>query len=107
MLGQSWGGFLAQEYTLTSPANLRGVILANTACAFQHFRDACGAWRAELPAEVEQTLLKYEATEDYTNAKYVEACEEFYRRHVCRVPFPEEVAKSFGEIESDPTVYHT
>ena len=34
VLGQSWGGFLAQEYALTQPAGLRSLVLANTAASF-------------------------------------------------------------------------
>jgi L-proline amide hydrolase len=32
----------------------------------------------------------------------------FYARHVCRVqPMPDEVLRSFAQIEADPTVYFT
>jgi L-proline amide hydrolase len=31
----------------------------------------------------------------------------FYERHVCRVPFPEALQRSFAQIDEDPTVYHT
>jgi pimeloyl-ACP methyl ester carboxylesterase len=31
VLGQSWGGFLAQEHALTQPAGLRSLVLSNTA----------------------------------------------------------------------------
>ena len=31
VLGQSWGGFLAEEYALTQPPGLRSLVLADTA----------------------------------------------------------------------------
>jgi hypothetical protein len=31
----------------------------------------------------------------------------FYDRHFCRIPRPPEVQATFGEIDDDPTVYHT
>ena len=32
----------------------------------------------------------------------------FYERHLCRiVPFPEELQRTFAQLEADPTVYHT
>src|SRR3954469_25859663 len=37
VLGQSWGGFLAQEYALTAPAGLRSLVLADTAASFPDF----------------------------------------------------------------------
>src|SRR5690349_18521116 len=37
VLGQSWGGFLAQEHALTQPAGLRSLVLSNTAASFPDF----------------------------------------------------------------------
>ena len=31
----------------------------------------------------------------------------FYDRHLCRVPWPDCVQRSFDQITADPTVYHT
>ena len=31
----------------------------------------------------------------------------FYDRHLCRVPWPDCVQRSFDQIDADPTVYHT
>ena len=31
----------------------------------------------------------------------------FYERHLCRVPWPDFVSRSFAQITADPTVYHT
>ena len=37
VLGQSWGGFLAQEHALTRPRGLRSLVLSNTAASFPDF----------------------------------------------------------------------
>ena len=37
VLGQSWGGFLAQEHALTQPAGLQSLVLSNTAASFPDF----------------------------------------------------------------------
>jgi L-proline amide hydrolase len=38
----------------------------------------------------------------------MEACQVFYRRHVCRLPeWPAEVNRAFELLDGDPTVYHT
>ena len=37
VLGQSWGGFLAQEHALTQPRGLRSLVLSNTAASFPDF----------------------------------------------------------------------
>ena len=108
VLGQSWGGFLAQEYALTRPAGLRALVLANTAASFPAFVAEANRLRTDLPPEVEATLRRHEEAGTTSSAEYAEACTVFYRRHVCRLPaWPAEVIAGFDWIERDPTVYHT
>jgi L-proline amide hydrolase len=108
VLGQSWGGFLAQEYALTRPSGLRSLVLADTAASFPDFVAAADALRLELPPEVEATLRRHEAAGTTHDPEYAAACDVFYRRHVCRLPeWPAEVVEGFAWIERDPTVYHT
>jgi L-proline amide hydrolase len=108
VLGQSWGGFLAQEYALTHPAGLRSLVLADTAASFPDFVQEANRLRADLPPEVEETLRRHEAAGTTDDPAYAAACDVFYRRHVCRLdPWPDYVTEAFGWIERDPTVYHT
>jgi L-proline amide hydrolase len=108
VLGQSWGGFLAQEYALTRPRGLRSLVLADTAASFPDFVAEANRLRAELPPEVEATLRRHEAAGTTDDPEYAEACDVFYRRHVCRLdPWPEDLVEGFAWIERDPTVYHT
>jgi L-proline amide hydrolase len=107
VLGQSWGGFLAQEYALTQPGGLRSIVLADTAASFPDFVAEANRLRAELPSEVEATLRRHEEAGTTNDSEYEQACLVFYARHVCRVEWPPEVAASFQWIARDPTVYHT
>ena len=108
VLGQSWGGFLAQEYALTQPGGLRSLVLADTAASFPDFVAEANALRASLPPEVEATLRRHEAAGTTDDPEYADACQVFYRRHVCRLdPWPDELVEAFAWIERDPTVYHT
>jgi L-proline amide hydrolase len=108
VLGQSWGGFLAQEYALTHPDGLRGLVLADTAASFPDFVAEANRLRADLPPDVEATLRRHEEAGTTDDPEYGEACMVFYRRHVCRVdPWPDEVTEGFAWIDRDPTVYHT
>jgi L-proline amide hydrolase len=107
VLGQSWGGFLGQEYALTQPPGLRALVLADTAASFPDFVAEANRLRALLPAEVEETLRRHEDAGTTDDPEYMEACLVFYGRHVCRVEWPPEVAETFAWIERDPTVYHT
>jgi len=108
VLGQSWGGFLAQEFALTFPPGLRALVLADTAASFPAFVEQANLWRAQLPPEVEATLRRHEAAGTTDDPEYEQACQVFYDRHVCRVvPNPPEVQATFAAIAADPTVYHT
>jgi L-proline amide hydrolase len=108
VLGQSWGGFLAQEHALTQPAGLRSLVLSNTAASFPDFVSEANRLRADLPPDVEATLRRHEEAGTTDDPDYMEACLVFYRRHVCRLPeWPDEVNRAFANLEEDPTVYHT
>jgi pimeloyl-ACP methyl ester carboxylesterase len=38
----------------------------------------------------------------------LEATDEFYRRHLCRVvPMPQDLVDTIAQTEAEPTVYHT
>jgi L-proline amide hydrolase len=107
VLGQSWGGFLAQEYTLTQPPGLQALVLADTAASFPDFVAEANRLRALLPPEVEETLRRHEEAGTTDDPSYMEACLVFYGRHLCRIEWPAEVAEAFAWIDRDPTVYHT
>jgi L-proline amide hydrolase len=108
VLGQSWGGFFAQEFALTQPAGLRGLVLADTAASFPDFVAECNRLRADLPADVEATLRKHEDADTTDDPDSAAACDVFYRRHVCRLdPWPEDLVEAFSWIDRDPTVYRT
>src|SRR3954453_10276290 len=108
VLGQSWGGFLAQEYALTEPAGLRSLVLADTAASFPDFVSEANRLRQDLPPGVDETLRRHEEAGTTDDPEYMDACMVFYSRHVCRLdPWPDEVGEGFAWIERDPTVYHT
>ncbi|HEY6962119.1 MAG TPA: proline iminopeptidase-family hydrolase [Gaiellaceae bacterium] len=107
VLGQSWGGFLAQEYAFTKPGGLRSLVLADTAASWADFATEANKLRADLPPEVEATLRRHEATGTTDSPEYMEACLVFYAKHVCRIEWPPDVAASFEWLERDPTVYNT
>jgi L-proline amide hydrolase len=108
VLGQSWGGMLAQEHAIAQPLGLRALVLSNTAASFAAFAEVANSLRAGLPAEVEETLRRHEEAGTTDDPEYAQACEVFYNRHLCRVqPWPDEVVRSFQAIDDDPTVYHT
>jgi L-proline amide hydrolase len=108
ILGQSWGGMLAMEYSLTQPAGLASLVIADSPASIPQWVSEANRLRAELPPEVQQTLLKHEAAGTVDSPEYQEAVMVFYRRHVCRLEtWPECVNRAFAKLEQNPEVYHT
>ena len=73
VLGQSWGGFLAQEYALTQPEGLRSLVLANTAASFPDFVAESHKLRTQLPPDVEATLRRHEEANTTDDPEYAAA----------------------------------
>src|SRR4029077_5861656 len=38
---------------------------------------------------------------------YEQAVMRFYERHLCRIPFPDCLRRTFAQLAEDPTAYHT
>ena len=108
LLGQSWGGFLAQEYILTKPNGVKSLILSNSAASTQRWIAEANRLRAELPEEVQQTLREHEAKGTLDDPAYALATEAYYRRHLCRLtPWPDCLRRTLDQLNQDPEVYYT
>ena len=99
LLGQSWGGMLGMEYALTQPAGVESLIICDSPSSIPLWVEEANRLRSLLPADVQETLLRHERDGTTDSAEYLEACDVFYDRHVCRVrPYPECVQRSFDQI---------
>jgi proline-specific peptidase len=116
LLGHSWGGMLAQEYALTQPHGLAGLVLSSTLSSAALWRDESLRLRAELPAEVRAALDEHEAAGSTEDPEYEQAIYEFLHRHLCRLdpwpPLVEEMLRAtnlevyntmWGPSEAHPT----
>ena len=107
VIGQSWGGMLGMQYATTHRPGLKALIVTDSPASMKIWSSEAAKLRALLPADVEAALKAAEAANDYTSPEFVAAMDVYYQRHVCRIPFPQNVLDSFAQIEEDPTVYHT
>jgi len=106
LFGNSWGGMLAMEYALTQPGGLASLLLASSPASIPQWVEETTKLRAQLPADVQNTLQRHEDAGTTDNPEYEAAAMEFYRRHVCRVdPWPECVERSV--VEEQGLVYQT
>jgi L-proline amide hydrolase len=107
LLGQSWGGMLALEHALMRPRGLRALVLADSLASIQIWVAEANRLRGLLPAEVQELLAEHEMAGTTDSDAYEQAMMRFYERHVCRIPFPDCLQRTFAQLEDDPTVYHT
>jgi L-proline amide hydrolase len=108
ILGQSWGGMLGMEYALTQPQGLISLIVADSPASMPQWIAEANRLRAQLPSEVQETLIKHEAAGTTDDPAYMEAMLVFYRHHVCRLdPWPDCLNRAFEKLLKDPEVYNT
>jgi L-proline amide hydrolase len=108
VVGQSWGGMLGAEHAVRQPKGMYSIVIADSPPSMVLWVQEANKLRDALPPDVQTTLLRHEKAVTTSSAEYAAAMRVFYDRHVCRVtPWPDEVAKSFAQIEADPTVHFT
>jgi len=107
VLGQSWGGMLGMEHAVAHPPGLRSLVVANSPASIELWVSEANRLRGLLPREVQDTLTRHEAAGTTDSEEYEQAVMRFYERHLCRIPFPDCLQRTFAQMVEDPTVYHT
>ncbi|MGH9021309.1 MAG: proline iminopeptidase-family hydrolase [Acidimicrobiales bacterium] len=108
LLGQSWGGMLGSEHAVRQPTGLRSLVLSNSPASMELWVAGATRLRSELPDDVKGALDRHEANMTLADPEYLDAADEYYNRHVCRVvPNPPEYNVTSRLLNADPTVYHT
>src|SRR5690349_6395300 len=85
LVGQSWGGMLGPEFALAHPEGLRSLSICDSPASMELWLSAANRLRADLPADVQATLLRHEEAGTTDDPEYAEATKVFYNGHVCRV----------------------
>ena len=103
LLGHSWGGILAMEYSLKYQNNMKGLIISNMMSSCPEYgKYADNVLGKQMKPEVLAEIMKIEADKDFTNPKYMELLlPNFYEKHVLRFPaknWPEPVNRSFAKM---------
>jgi proline iminopeptidase len=103
LMGHSWGGWLAIEYTLTHPGAVTTLILENTAADLPHLMDEMHRLRGALGAETVAMLLAHEADGSTDHPEYQAAITVLNYRHVCRLPeYPAPLKRSLDDWNQGP-----
>jgi proline-specific peptidase len=106
LFGNSWGGWLALQYTLDRRPELESLVLSSSPPSVARWIADCSRLRAELDLPVRDVLDRHEAGGFFSCPEYQWAITQFYRRHVCRQdPWPDCVERTFAGMSAD--VYQT
>jgi len=99
LFGNSYGGALALYYALKYQQNLKKLIICSGLASIPETVEEMRRLKTLLPKDVQDTMARYEAVENYQNPEYLKAVEVFYRNFVCRLsPWPDEVARTMSGL---------
>lgn len=98
LLGHSWGGWLAIEYGVTYPENLRTIILEDTCGDMPHLVTELERHRTALGPETVAMMQRHEAEGTIDHPEYEAAITLLNYRHVCRLDeWPAPVKRSLED----------
>ena len=97
LFGNSWGGWLALQYTLDRKPKLASLIISSSPPRVERCVREMNELRRQLPEAVQRVLDDHEARGFFDCPEYTAAIMVFYKRHLCRLePWPEIVERSMG-----------
>ena len=102
LLGSSYGGLLAIAYTLAHSSAVRSLISASGLASVPLAMREMQRLKHELPPKLVAEMEGYEQRGEFHDPEYLAAVEQFYRRHLCRLPvWPEELRHTIAHT-SEP-----
>ena len=97
LFGNSWGGWLALQYTLDRRPNPRSLILSSSPPSVPRWIREANELRARLPRRVQEVLDDHERRGVFDCPEYTAAIMVFYKRHLCRLKrWPDGVERALG-----------
>jgi len=109
LLGHSWGGMLAGHYAaVRNPSGLKHLVVANAGASMELWQVGTRQLLEGLPEDVRETIKKHERDGTRDAKEFKDAMQVYNFKHICTVkPWPDQLLKSFGAMDEDPTVYGT
>ncbi|HVB70663.1 MAG TPA: proline iminopeptidase-family hydrolase [Acidimicrobiales bacterium] len=104
LLGHSWGGILAMEYSLKHGGQLKGLVVSNMMSSVPAYnRYATDILMPAMNQDDLAEIQEIEAAEDFANPRYMELLvRSYYVDHILRInPVPEPVRYSFAHLNHD------
>jgi proline-specific peptidase len=102
LFGNSWGGWLALQYTLDRRPDLASLTLSSSPPSVARWITDCAELRAALDGPVRDVLDRHEACGYFSCPEYLWAITQFYRRHLCRQdPWPDCIERTFAGMSGE------
>jgi proline iminopeptidase len=99
LVGSSYGGLLAIAYALAHPEPLKTLVSASGLADVPLTSREMQRLKRELPPPLPEVLERHEAKGEFQHPEYLAAVQEFYRRHVCRLPsWPAELSYTLDHM---------
>lgn len=97
LLGSSWGGTVAAEYALTTPARgLESLILAGPLLSTPLWLEDATSLIDQLPVRLQEVIRRHEAAGTFSDPEYVAATDSFYARFLYHQQPPRAVPECAG-----------
>jgi proline iminopeptidase len=106
LLGNSWGGLLAMQYSLKYQQHMKGMIVADMMASCPDYgKYANDVLSKQMDPAVLKEIREIEKNKDFKNPRYMELLTpNFYNQHLCRLPeWPDAVNRSFKHLNA--TIY--
>jgi len=97
LFGNSWGGWLAMQYTLDRRPELASLTISSSPPSVPRVVAEMRELRLRLPVDIERVIADHETRHVFDCPEYTAAIMAFYKRHLCRLdPWPPSVERSMG-----------
>lgn len=102
IFGNSWGGMLAQQYVLDSPAGVTSLTVSNSAASIPQFAEYVTALKSGLDTTTQSAIDDHETAGTTSSAEYQAAIRTWNDTHLCRSrPWPDELEDAFRNSGTD------
>ncbi len=104
LLGHSWGGILAMEYSLKYQNRLKGLIISNMMASCPEYDAyAANVLAKQMNPAVLEEIRDLEANGEFQNPRYMELLvPNYYMKHICRLEvWPDPVNRAFAHMNQD------
>lgn len=106
IFGNSWGGMLAQQYVLDTPAEVSSLTISNSIASIPEFSKMLGRLKSELDPATQSAIDRHEAAGTTGHPEYQAAIRTWNETYLCRVrPWPAELEEAFRRM--GPEIFET